>query len=222
MMVGLVPATRPLAVTPAVGLYAAHVNQVDDILAQKRTLRAQATARRGALEARVRAAAAAALARTGLAFLAPRPRATIVSAFAPLPDELRLWPLLRRLARERYQLAMPVMRGKGDALMFRAWKPGDAMDRRVWGIAEPRADHPELDPDILLVPLLAFDARGFRLGYGGGYYDRTLRALRAKKPIVAVGVAYDQQAVDVVPHLDYDERLDWVLVPSGPRKCADR
>jgi 5-formyltetrahydrofolate cyclo-ligase len=197
------------------------VNPVEDILADKRALRAQATARRTALGPRVRAAAAAAIARYGLAFLAPTSQAAVVSAFAPLPDELRLWPLLRRLARERWQLAMPVMRGKGKALMFRAWKPGDAMDRGTWGIAEPKGDQPEHHPDILLVPLLAFDARGWRLGYGGGYYDRTLRALRAAKPIVAIGVAYDQQAVDAVPHLDYDERLDWVLVPSGPRKCTD-
>ena len=97
----------------------------------------------------------------------------------------------------------------------------DAMNKAVWGIAEPKADKPALEPDIVLVPLLAFDAAGRRLGYGGGYYDRTLRGLRARKPIVAVGLAYDAQRIDAVPHLDYDERLDWVLRPSGPLRCAD-
>jgi 5-formyltetrahydrofolate cyclo-ligase len=214
------PASPPLAIPPAILLYAARVSQADDIRMQKQALRAELIARRAGLDARLRAAAGAALARIGLAFLGTSPRTTVVSAFAPLPDELRVWPLLRRLARESYRLALPVMRGKGSGLMFRAWKPGDTMERRMWGIAEPTADKPELDPDILLVPLLAFDALGWRLGYGGGYYDRTLRALRARKTITAVGVGYDQQAVDAVPHLDYDERLDWVITPSGPRQCA--
>jgi 5-formyltetrahydrofolate cyclo-ligase len=93
------------------------------------------------------------------------------------------------------------------------------MDRGVWGIPEPKADKPVLEPNVLLVPLLAFDARGGRLGYGGGFYDRTLAGLRAKKPIVAIGLAYDEQQVDAVPHLDYDQRLDWVLTPSGPIRC---
>ncbi len=196
------------------------MSQAEEIGKQKQALRAELIARRAGLDARLRAAAGAAFARIGLAFLDASPHTTIVSAFAPLPDEPRLWPLLRRLARESYRIALPVMRSKGSALMFRAWVPGDTMERRVWGIAEPTADKPELDPDILLVPLLAFDALGWRLGYGGGYYDRTLRALRARKTITAVGVGYDQQAVDAVPHLDYDERLDWVLTPSGPCKCA--
>ena len=89
---------------------------------------------------------------------APRPKAaTIVSGFAALPDEFRVWPLLRRLAGEGFRLALPVMQGKGKPLVFRAWAPGDAMDKGVWGIAEPKADKAALEPDILLVPLLAFD-----------------------------------------------------------------
>jgi 5-formyltetrahydrofolate cyclo-ligase len=146
---------------------------------------------------------------------------TVVSAFAPMPDELRIWPLLRRLQGDRFQLALPVMQGKGRPLLFRAWKPGDAMDSGVWGIAEPRTDKPAVEPDIVLVPLLAFDRSGWRLGYGGGFYDRTLQGLRARKQVVAVGLAYDGQEVEVIPRLDYDQRLDWVLTPSGPRKCVD-
>lgn len=89
----------------------------------------------------------------------------------------------------------------------------------AWGIAEPLDDKPEVDPDVVLVPLLAFDARGHRLGYGGGFYDRTLNRLRKSKRIVAVGLAYDEQRVDEVPVESYDEKLDWVLTPSGPQKC---
>ena len=110
------------------------------------------------------------------------------------------------------------MQGKQAPLAFRAWAPGDPMAATVWGIREPEPTRPLLVPDILLVPLLAFDGDGWRLGYGGGYYDRTLRALRRIKPIVAIGLAFDSQQVDAVPHLDYDERLDWVLTPSGPRQ----
>jgi 5-formyltetrahydrofolate cyclo-ligase len=203
-----------------VGLYATRVNAPCDILAQKQALRVAMRTLRAGIDANARAAAATAVAGTGLAFLAPLRRGTVVSAFAPLPDELRIWPLLRRLVRERFVLALPVMQGKRRPLIFRAWKAGDAMHRRVWGIAEPKPDKPVLEPDIVLAPLLAFDHSGWRLGYGGGYYDRTLGALRARKPIIAVGVAYDQQAVDAVPHLDYDQRLDWVLTPSGALRCA--
>ena len=175
---------------------------------------------RAGLSAAQMARAAEALAAHGLAFLPGLAARAVVSGFASMPEELRAWPLLRRLHGEGYRLCLPVMQGKGKPLVFRAWAPGDAMDRRVWGIAEPKADKAELEPDVLIVPLLAFDAAGRRLGYGGGFYDRTLHALRARKKIVAVGLAYDEQKIDAVPHLDYDERLDWVLTPSGPIRCV--
>jgi 5-formyltetrahydrofolate cyclo-ligase len=94
------------------------------------------------------------------------------------------------------------------------------MGKVQWGISEPLPDKPVLEPDVVLVPLLAFDTQGFRLGYGGGFYDRTLARLRAIKPVVAVGIAYDELKVDAVPHRSYDERLDWVLTPSGPQRCS--
>jgi 5-formyltetrahydrofolate cyclo-ligase len=197
------------------------VKEEGDILAQKQALRARMRALRAGLAPDVRAAAATALAAHGLSFLAPPRRGAVISAFAPLQDELRIWPLLRRLASEGCRLALPVMQGRGKALLFRAWQAGDALEARAMGIAEPQRDKPVLVPDILIVPLLAFDPHGWRIGYGGGYYDCTLRALRAGRRISAVGVGYDQQAIDAVPHLDYDERLDWVLTPSGPRRCAD-
>jgi 5-formyltetrahydrofolate cyclo-ligase len=191
-----------------------------DILERKRDLRAQMKAVRATLSPARMAQAADALAGQGLAFLPTLAPSTVVSGFASMPDELRAWPLLRRLHRDRHPLCLPVIQGKGTPLIFRAWAPGDAMNQAVWGISEPKADKAQLEPDVLLVPLLAFDAAGWRLGYGGGYYDRTLRGLRARKRIVAVGLAYDEQHIDAVPHLDYDERLDWVLTPSGPIRCA--
>jgi len=191
-----------------------------DIFETKKALRVRMKAWRAGLSTANKAQAADALAGHGLGFLSPLAPGTVVSGFASLPDELHAWPLLRRLNREGYPLCLPVMQGKGEPLVFRAWAPGDTMDQAVWGITEPKPDKAELEPDVLLVPLLAFDAAGWRLGYGGGFYDRTLRRLRARKAIVAVGLAYDEQRIDAVPHLDYDERLDWVLTPSGPIRCV--
>ena len=196
------------------------MDETADIILQKRALRSRIKTWRSGLEADAAARAADAVAAHGLGFLRLPQKPFVVSGFSSLPDEFRVWPLLRRLHGEGHALAMPVMQGKGLPLVFRAWAPGDAMDRAVWGIAEPRADKPVLEPDIVLVPLLAFDAAGRRLGYGGGYFDRTLRGLRARKSIVAIGLAYDESQVDAVPHLDYDERLDWVLRPSGPLRCV--
>ena len=96
------------------------------------------------------------------------------------------------------------------------------MDSGVWGIAEPKADKPTLEPDILLVPLLAFDCAGLaaRLWRAASTTARWRGCARASA-IVAVGLGFDEQRVDAVPHLDYDERLDWVLTPSGPIRCSD-
>ena len=186
---------------------------------EKRAERTRALARRATAYARHGKHAGARLAEHGIGFVNPAPGA-IVSGFSAIKDEIDVGPLLHRLAAEGYCLALPVMQGKGKPLLFRAWAPGDEMGSATWGIAEPLPSRAVLEPDIVLVPLLAFDAQGYRLGYGGGFYDRTLASLRAKKPIVAVGVAYDELEVDAVPHLDYDQRIDWVLTPSGPLRCT--
>ena len=145
---------------------------------EKRAERTRALARRAAAYARHGREAGAGLARHGLGFLAPRPGAA-VSGFSAIRDEIDPAALMARLADEGYRLALPVLQGKGKPLLFRAWAPGDAMGSAQWGIAEPLPDKPALEPDIVLVPLLAFDAHGYRLGYGGGFYDRTLARLRA-------------------------------------------
>lgn len=184
----------------------------------KRAARTRALARRAAAFADHGAAAGARLAEHGLSFLDVAPGA-IVSGFSAIRDEIDAGALLARLHGEGFRLCLPVMEGKARPLIFRAWSPGDAMGKAQWGIAEPLPDKPVLEPDVILVPLLAFDAAGHRLGYGGGFYDRTLARLRAIKPVVAVGVAYDELKVDAVPHRGYDQPLDWVLTPSGPLRC---
>jgi 5-formyltetrahydrofolate cyclo-ligase len=195
------------------------------ILQEKRALRARMQGWRAGLGAEQKVRTAAEIAAQAVAFLAQvasdRKAALVVSGFASLPEELNVWPLLRRLHGEGFALALPIVEGKGLPLVFRAWAPGDEMGKGVWDIPQPMPDKPVVEPDILLVPLLAFDRQGWRLGYGGGFYDRTLRGLRSKKAITAVGLAFDGQQVDAVPHLDYDQRLDWVLTPSGPIRCSD-
>lgn len=145
----------------------------------------------------------------------------VVSSYWSMGAELAPEHLEARLRRDGHSLCLPVMVGKGKPLVFRRWAPGDPLIDRLWGIREPALSAPEMVPDVLMVPLLAFDRRGWRLGYGGGFYDRTLQTLRASKPILAVGLCYGEQEVDAVPHLDYDQPLDWVLTPSGPIRCSN-
>jgi 5-formyltetrahydrofolate cyclo-ligase len=139
----------------------------------------------------------------------------IVSGFSPMKSEISPLPLLRRLADAGLSLALPVVTGRGQPLVMRAWSFGAPLVSGVWGIREPPADAPELYPDILIVPLLAFDRRGYRLGYGGGYYDRTIARLRTMKPVTAVGIAFSAQQIEDVPITPRDERLDLVLTEAG-------
>ena len=184
----------------------------------KKELRAEALLRRKAAFEHQGPEASRKIAAQGLDFLGLKADA-VVSGFAAIRDEINPAPLMTWLQAEGFRLALPVMQGRDKPLLMRSWSPGDVMAPAAWGIAEPLDDMPTVEPDVVLVPLLAFDERGFRLGYGGGFYDRTLKRLRKLKPIVAVGLAYDEQKVDAVPAESYDEKLDWVLTPSGPQRC---
>ena len=143
---------------------------------------------------------------------------TIVSGFWPIRDELDIRPLLMELHYEGCQLALPVVVEKRKPLTFRAWRPGDALEPGVYGTLQPSEKREVVDPDVLICPLLACDENGWRLGYGGGFYDRTLAALRLRKRVFAMGVAFDDQLVPDVPHGPDDARLDWLL--TDKRACA--
>ena len=110
------------------------------------------------------------------------------------------------------------MEKKAAPLVFREWRPGIEMHRASFGMMEPTPDSPQHMPTIVVTPLLAFDAEGFRIGYGGGYYDRTLAALRAAGPVTAIGVAYEAQEVAEVPRDHFDQPLDWIVTEIGARK----
>ena len=152
--------------------------------------------------------------------MAPGRAPLVVSAYLAMRSEIDPVPLLAALAARGLGSALPVVVARGQRLGFRAWKPGDPTITAGFGTREPPPGHPTVEPDLLLVPLLAFDTSGFRLGYGGGYYDRTLQALRASKAVTAIGVAFDEQEVDAVPRLDYDQPIDAVVTPSGLRRFA--
>ena len=190
-----------------------------DAVARKAALRAEALAKRDALAADFRAEAAETIA-AGAFPVALRP-GTIVSSYMPIRSELSPLPLLKRLAESGAELALPTIAGRGRPLVMRAWAWGGPLVRGQWGIREPSADAPEVEPDILLVPLAAFDRRRYRVGYGAGYYDMTLAALRAKKSIVAVGLGFAAQEVEAVPAMPYDERLDFVLTEGGVVSSQD-
>src|SRR5262245_60804597 len=153
----------------------------------KAELRRQARARRDALPAGIRAAAAHAIAERPFP-VAVAPQA-IVSGFMPMGSEINPTPLMRKLAACGARLALPAVAGRGKPLIMRAFAFGQRLVPGVWGIREPAPDAAEAFPDVLLVPLLAFDRSGQRIGYGAGYYDLTIAALRARKAITACGLA---------------------------------
>lgn len=181
----------------------------------KKALRAEARQRRDA------GAGDGAHAAQALAGYAARVRALtaaqdpVVTSYLAIGSELDPGPLAAALATLGATIALPVMAAKAAPLEFRAWTPGDPLVAREWGIREPAPDAPVVEPDILLVPLLAVDRCGYRLGYGGGFYDRTLARLRARRPVLAIGLAYPLQVVDAVPREVYDEPLDHLLTPTG-------
>jgi 5-formyltetrahydrofolate cyclo-ligase len=184
-------------------------NSVESPEQLKADLRRAALARRDALPPAERMAAAFAIAERGLPVdVTP---GIVVSGFSPLKSEISPLPLLRRLAGAGARLALPVVVGRGKPLIMRAWSFGAPLVAGVWGIREPPADAPELFPDILIVPLLAFDRRGHRIGYGAGYYDMTIARLRAMKTVTAIGVAFAMQEIAAVPATPRDARLDLVL-----------
>jgi 5-formyltetrahydrofolate cyclo-ligase len=187
------------------------------IEAAKSELRQQALARRERLPADRRAAAAQAIAEGKLPIdVSP---GTVVSGYSPLKSEISPLPLMRCFAQAGAQLALPVVAGRGQALIMRKWSFGEPLESGVWGIREPTPRSPEVFPDVLIVPLLAFDRRGHRIGYGAGYYDMTITRLRGRKAVIALGIAFAVQEIEEVPSTPRDAPLDLVLTEHGVIDC---
>ena len=186
----------------------------------KRAARARARRRRRAACEAAGPRAGEAAARNFLAAIEPPP-GCVVSGYWPLDDELDPRPLLEALHARGHVCGLPVVVGKGRPLVFRAWAPGQRLVPAVLGISVPAKDAPEVTPEVVLAPLLAFDGRGFRLGQGGGYYDRTLAALRiGAAPVLAVGMGFAAQRLARVPSDDSDQRLDWVVTERAAQEFA--
>ena len=193
------------------------MDPVASIVAKKSALRAEALQRRDALAPDARAAAADTIARRGLP-IALKPN-DILSGFMPIRSEINPLPLMRRCAEAGAQLALPAIAGRGKPLQLRRWAVGEKLVAGQWGIREPAAEASEVNPDIMLVPLAAFDRRGGRIGYGAGYYDMTISAVRKHKPVVTIGIAYAAQEVPEIPVLGHDVRLDLVLTELESIDC---
>jgi 5-formyltetrahydrofolate cyclo-ligase len=151
---------------------------------------------------------------------APTPTHNIVSGFFPYKTEIDTRPLLGKLASDGWTTCLPIVVGLHEPLIFRRWMPGQPTTPGMWDIPQPTDEAPLVEPDVLLVPMMAFDRKGYRLGYGGGFYDRTLQKLRAKKHIIAIGVAYAAQEVGAVPHDRHDQPLDFIMTEQGHFKVS--
>jgi 5-formyltetrahydrofolate cyclo-ligase len=178
----------------------------------KAELRATALAARDALSHEHRFAAAVEVAARGLPFaVAP---GTVIAGYAPIGSEFDPMPLLRRLADAGARLALPVIAGREQPLQFRSFSIGQALERGPLGISQPTAAAEVVVPNILLIPLAAFDRSGHRIGYGAGYYDRSIEVLRGGKRTIAVGLAFAVQEIELGPALPHDAVLDYVLTES--------
>jgi 5-formyltetrahydrofolate cyclo-ligase len=178
----------------------------------KADLRTAALAKRDALTEKQRASAAKAVASHGLPFeIMP---GTVVSGYSPIRGEFDPLPLMRNLAGQGAQLALPAIVARGKSLAFRAWSPNDKLVLGPLGILEPSPAAAEIVPDLMLVPLAAFDRLGHRIGYGAGHYDYTLAHLRKVKAVTAIGLAFAAQQIEAVPALSHDVALDYVLTET--------
>ena len=177
----------------------------------KQMLRHQACSRREEAHAARGDTAGAALTCLFRAAFSGRLQGVTVALYWPMRDEIDVRSLIGALAADGVRTVLPVMEGPHEALVFREWRPGDVLVPGMFGVEEPAADAPALTPDIVVTPLLAFDAAGNRLGYGGGFYDRTLRGLRARYNTLAIGGAYDEQEFPTLPVHTGDEVLDMII-----------
>ncbi len=194
------------------------MNLIPKVEKQKDKLRKEAFTRRAQLATEYDAS----LTRigTGLARFAPslvdRFCPTIVAGYWPVRSEIDILPLLSALHDKGVHLCLPITGPAGMPLSFRHWTFGAALDTGRFGIKQPFPDAQKLFPDVICVPLLAFDSRCQRLGYGGGYYDRTLADLRKQgHKVAAVGLAYAGQQIDSLVTGPYDEQLENILTPEG-------
>ena len=202
----------------AAGLLAI-VGTLSTVLEDKVAMRAIAVERRAAVSVAALASASATAAGNFLRDV-HIPAGNTVALFCSLPGEIDTGPLVEALAIRRVQLALSRMQGRDRPLAFHRWQPGDLLEVGPFKVLQPPPDTAEGFPDIVVTPLLAFDRFGYRLGWGGGFYDRTIERLRARTAgLVCVGYALDCQEVGRVPREPFDQRLDKVVTERTTHAC---
>jgi 5-formyltetrahydrofolate cyclo-ligase len=191
----------------------------DGLRSAKQAARQSACARRQLIGAAAAPDALAAALGHLLAAVPIAPGAAI-AGYWPIEAEFDVRPMLEHFDRAGHPCGLPVVVARRAPLVFRRWRKGDRLVAGRFGTFEPAADANLIEPDVLLVPLLGFDEAGYRLGYGGGFYDRTLATLRARRAVLAVGVAFADQEVAALPTSPTDEPLDWIVTERGARRFA--
>jgi 5-formyltetrahydrofolate cyclo-ligase len=182
----------------------------------KERVRTEALARRAALKGTVPELSR----RVAQVFVSAIPIAprSIVSAYFAIGDEADPASLLELLRARGHRIALPRVVGRGKPLDFHLYETGAQLVPGGFGLSEPHRDWPKVEPDVLAVPLLGFDAIGYRVGYGAGFYDRTLLRLRSSKSVLAVGFAFSMQEFAELPHDENDQMLDWMVTENGARQ----
>ncbi len=142
------------------------------------------------------------------------PPEAIIGSYWPVKSEADACPLLTYYYEQGHVCALPVVQAPKKPLLFREWRPGNLLVSGIYNILTPDETAQLVTPTILFVPILGFDNHGHRLGHGEGYYDRTLESLRNQHPIIAIGIAFDCQEVDVIPSHDYDQPMDYIITPT--------
>lgn len=190
-----------------------------DPAAEKARIRRAALERRAGVDEGTREAFAERLALEGVA-LARRAIVRTVAAFWPVGTEPDTLLLLGALDYHDFVAALPCTGPLGRPLTFRRWREGDPLVEGPMRIPEPSGRLPQVEPDLLFVPAAAFDRRGYRAGYGGGFYDITLAAMRAHRAVPAIGIAYSCQEVERIPEENHDQPLDFILTENELIDCS--
>ncbi len=183
---------------------------------KKRALRATMLAQRYEIAKEAAGSAADDAARVFLGAIELAPGAAL-AGYWPMRAELDVRPLLSTLAGRGHPILLPAVLGAGAPLEFREWRAGGPLEEGPFGTREPAPSAAARRPDLVIVPLLAFDEAGYRLGYGKGYYDTTLSELRKSGNLRSVGFAFEAQRAEALPHEDWDEPLDWVVTEMRAR-----
>ncbi len=186
---------------------------IDPLAAAKAEMRESAKSRRTAASEATPGAARIA-ASHAFREIVRQPHIRSVAGYLPVRGEIDPLPLMHLLHGHEITLCLPVVTGPGQPLAFRPWRPGARLVRGAYGIMIPE-EAEEVTPQALVTPLLAYDARGYRLGYGGGYYDRTIAELGARGPLRTIGLAFAGQQVPEVPAGAHDMPLDAIATENG-------